>query len=344
LVIVVLVIALALAVAAFFLLQDHIVYTDDGKAHVELPWERPTASPVPSEPEGSQPLVIVTQAPADTPVPSAAPTSAPAAEKVDAVMAAETYLTGQALPESVTDGRTAVILDMKGDDGWLRYISRTERAVGLGTNPSVSGRNAAVEAITAAEGRTVARISCFRDNRAPRQNNNMALRSSAGNWLDPEQVRWLDPAVEGTREYLVGLCVDLAELGFDEILLDNAFYPYDGRVGAILYKGDDLPGIIEGFYREVSAALEPYPGVTLSIVTAPEALAAGPETTGQSAQMLAGYADKIYVRTEDRADLDTAVEALTAAGAAEGEIVAYHALSPGAPSLSAPGGEAAYLK
>lgn len=69
--IVILLVVLLLAVAAFFLLQRYMVYTDDGQAHLELPFFRMEESQAPQEPVQSQDIVIV------TPEPTAEPTPAP---------------------------------------------------------------------------------------------------------------------------------------------------------------------------------------------------------------------------------------------------------------------------
>ncbi len=40
---------------------------------------------------------------------------------------------------------------------------------------------------------------------------------------------WLDPTQETVQAYLIGLCRELADLGFDEILLTHCAYPTQGR-------------------------------------------------------------------------------------------------------------------
>lgn len=45
------------------------------------------------------------------------------------------------------------------------------------------------------------------------------------NWRDEEKLRWLDPDSETARAYIVGLCRELAQLGFDEIMLDQCWFP-----------------------------------------------------------------------------------------------------------------------
>jgi len=377
------VLALAGAIAAFVFLQDYLVYGDDGQVWIELPHTQVketetevsappdkliivTATPAPENITTPQPAPEVTPdnimpeptpdavpgvVPSDelsTPLPeemTPAPTStAPVSENAwRALMLSEDELTGSPPTAERLEGYHAIVLDMKGDDGWLRFASQSEHAKGLETSSAESGRNAAIEAITATDTYTIARISCFRDYRAPRRNNNLALRSSQGNWVDPDEMRWLNPSIEEARAYVVEVCVELAGMGFDEILLDNAFYPFEGNVNRIRqnkdYDPDNLNVPIEAFYQEVKAAC---PGVKVSVVTTSAGLLPKESNrTGQSAELLAQYADRVYVRTETEDALREAEALLTAAGLGPEQIVCWHAA--GETSLLAGGGEAVYL-
>jgi hypothetical protein len=68
---------LVLAVAAFFFLQKYMIYTDDGKGHLELPAfselfsSRRGGDPDPLESEDTA-VIVVTPTPAPTPTPEPA--------------------------------------------------------------------------------------------------------------------------------------------------------------------------------------------------------------------------------------------------------------------------------
>lgn len=333
--IVLLVVILLLAVAAFFLLQKYMVYSDDGKARLELPWLQ--TAPVeedpalPSAPLATQDVVTVSVQPTDEPL--------LVTESVKGATLAESVLTGEALSPAAVDGLTAAVFDMKGDDGLLRYASQLPVSASLRVTSQPDSRNEAIRAVTAGELPTVARISCLRDNHVPRQDHSMSLRTASGNWLDEAGNRWVNPASEKTRDYVAGVCGELAALGFDEILLDNAGYPTGAKTASIKPGAADHPEeSVEALYERVKTALAAYPDVTLSIVTTPEALAG--DTSGQSAQLLAQYAQRVYVRTDDPAALTQAQAALTAAGLTESQVVCYHAAEAG--PLAASGGEVTY--
>ena len=300
---------LVLAVAALFFLEPYWVYSADG-GRLYLPWvQEPEETPVQTVPTPSQPLVVITPEPV-------------AEDPLHAVLLPRSALsdgTARALVDQA--GGNAALFDMKADDGTLAFVSASPLAVSAGVN-AAAGANEAITALNAQEGLyTVARLSCFRDNALPRQRNNLALRSSLGNWRDGDGIRWLSPAYQENRQYIADLCLELAGLGFDEILLDYAAFPLTGNLDAILtgaaYEPDTLAQTVQSFYTQVAAALKAaYPQVRLSVVADPAALTA--DGTSQSGQALtmASAVDRVWVwgLGEDR---DACEELLAQAGLAE---------------------------
>lgn len=295
-IIIVLLIVLILAVAAFFLLQDRVYYGDDGKAHIDLPpflirQEDPEPTP---EPVQTPALVIVTPEP--TPEPTAEPAFLPVALPRSALT------DGSAPAQMEAAGGNAVIFDMKNDEGSLGYVSDLPQAISAGASAAQPGLNEAIRALNSTQGLyTVARVACFRDNLVPKMNNTLALRSPIGNWRDREVVRWLSPAVAEARDYLTGICRELAALGFDEIRLDYAGFPtaLDGELGNLVtgerYDPAALEQSVELFYREVEAALADYPEVKASISTSAALFSGEGDESGQSLELLKTYAHRIYV-------------------------------------------------
>ena len=68
---------------------------------------------------------------------------------------------------------------------------------------------------------------------------------------------------------MVGVCRELAALGFDEILLDNWAFPTDGELGWIKadanYPADGRTAALEVFLEEVRAGLAEFPEVKVSL-------------------------------------------------------------------------------
>ena len=321
--IVVLSVVLLLSVAAFFLLQKYIVYSDDGRAHLELPF-RQTAE---TEESAQVPVVVVTEPPEVTQTPEADRGASAGEEPLAvAVLPGSAISDGTAAARVAEAGGNAALFDMKGEDGMLGYVSQLSAAIEMGTTASQPGLNEAIRALNDTELYTVARVSCFRDNRAPRQNNGLALRSNGGNWMDGEGIRWLNPAVEETADYVAGICRELAALGFDEILLDNAGYPTGGDVSRIKtgadYDPEHLDVAVEAFYGKVKAALADYPEVKLSIAAGQAVLTGGTDTSGQTAGQLGRYADRIYAPGPDNEDMARSCEqTLTELGMTASQLV-----------------------
>ena len=124
----------------------------------------------------------------------------------------------------------------------------------------------------------------------------------AADLTDPEELRWSSPASQAVQDYLVALMVELAQLGFDEILLDNAGYPVDGNLDYIVrndaYDSALFPATVRGFYTDLVQRLEEqYPEVVLSVVTDRDTLeAATSEESGQTLSGMAERMDRIWVR------------------------------------------------
>ena len=253
---------LILAVVGFFLLEPYIIYTSDG-IRLEFPTRQPdqTQTDEPQPPASTLPVVVVTPEPTPEPTPA----------EFHAVLLPRTALTdGTAAAQLEAAGATAALFDMKADDGTLGYVSTLDLAKRATSSASEPGLNEAIQALNAGEIYTVARVSCVRDNKLPYHYNAAALRTSAGNWRDSAGIRWLSPAVADARQYVADVCVELAALGFDEILLDYATFPTadNGRLTSLIvgerYPAGTLEQTIDAFYREVKTALAPYPDVTLS--------------------------------------------------------------------------------
>lgn len=333
--IVILLVVLLLAVCAFFLLQRYMVYTDDGQAHLELPFlqREETPSPVPTQ---DQPLVIVTPEPAatETPEPTPAPAEVPAVVPVSLFRAAVTEGSAQRLVTAA--GGSAALLNMKANDGSLGYVSSLPRAISAGTSEADPNLNGQILAVTGSELYTIARVSCFKDNLAPKVDGTLAIKTNSGyNWQDGDNTRWMNPTVPEVRQYVAGVCTELADLGFDEILLDNSGWPTTGhleyiRVGEA-YDPVNLTAGVETFYREVREALKEK-DVLLSVSVNAAALTGADGNSGQTAALLGQYADRVYVLGAEAAG--ACDEVLSAAGLS-GNAVVY--VERGAADLSTTG-------
>jgi len=283
-VVIALFILFVLLALAFLLLQDYVVYSDSG-IRLELPWltdleKKPSPSPSNTSP-------IITQS-GSLPSPSAPVSSSPAPTTPEEVplhavrVSIEELLAGTAADRVKGAGGNAALIPMKEDSGLLNYVSAVPLAVSTGASGSNTAVNDALKKLDTAGLYTVAQLSCFRDHLIPTVDANLSIRTNSGYcWEDHGTVRWSSPAHEGVTEYLADLCVELARLGFDEILLTNCGYPASG-VGNLNWIREDeaypegrLDTVLTPFLEKLSGALESY-GVKLSVWTT------GSELTGET--------------------------------------------------------------
>ncbi len=308
--IMILLVVLLLAVAAFFLLQRYMVYTDDGQARLELPFFQSVESAPPQEPIQSQDIVIVTAQPTPEPTPTPQPGMAPVA------LLRSALTDGTAVEQMEQAGGDALLFNMKAGDGTLGYVSSVNRAVSAKASAAEPGLNEAIQTLTGGEIYTIARVSCFKDNIAPRVDGSLSIRTNSGyKWRDEGDLRWMNPTIPAARQYVTEICGELARLGFDEILLEDSAWPTKGHLEYIkigeAYDPENLTEAVETFYQEVRAALEGTEA-TLSMAVEAAALSEEGDRSGQNAQLLARYADKVYILgAEAPGALD---EALSAGG------------------------------
>ena len=301
---VVLAVLLALCLLAMFFLD--VEYTDTG-VRVRFPWTQVEPS---RAPEMTNPVVIVTQKP------TAPPTAAP--EKVGAVAVTAAQLLDGTAAQTVADaGGNALVVEMKGADGRLAWNSEEELAAALGVNAGEGDLSTAVSQLArAGELHLVARLSCFRDQALADNQVGGPLTTQGGNvWYDAWGLRWVSPVSERVRDYLVGLCRELADMGFDEILLECAGFPDRGETAVLATSENrptDLTGPVEQFLAQVEAALADS-GTELSLRTSWQTVLGEETLSGLTPAALARYAQRVWLTLPEQGGQALAA-ALEAAG------------------------------
>ena len=288
----ILLVLLVVVLAALFFLEPYIVYSADG-VRLELPFFQEKEDP---EPEVSAPPVVVsTVQPTETPEPEF--------QFRGVLLDRAALYDGTAGQQVEQAGANAAIFDMKADDGSLGYISQQTLAQESQVSAGDQAINAAILLLNEKEVYTVARVSCFRDNTVPREHGSISIPKSSGNWRDGDSYRWLSPASQEARAYVVGICRELAELGFDEILLDNCGFPTQGSLNSIRtgdnYDPENLTGPLELFFQELEAALADYPEVTVSVVSSAQVLSGQSDSSGQTLPLLEQYAGRVLALADE---------------------------------------------
>ena len=203
--------------------------------------------------------------------------------------------------QTLADGYDGVILPMKTADGALGYVSALPLAADAGASSGDPDRNEALRALNDTPGLyTVAQVSCLRDSALVREEPGLSLHRVSGfPWLDESRQSWLDPAQPQVQSYLIGLCRELAQLGFDEILLTDCGFPTQGDLDS-LRAVEEKEETLETFCRQLQGALADTP-VTLSVMGQRDSVTADP-VSGQTTALLATFG-RVWTQAEDQAAL-----------------------------------------
>ena len=159
---------------------------------------------------------------------------------------------------------------------------------------------------------TVAKVACLRDDTLTRACPALALERVSGSpWRDGTGGGWLDPGDQSVRTYYIGLCRELADLGFDEILLTDCRYPAGAEPGDLAGPAD-RGAALETFCRRLEGALADLP-VVLSVEGAAKGDGVDPDS-GQTPALLASFSGRVWAREEDAAALAAFHPAVVPAG------------------------------
>ena len=330
------VLVMILAAACCFLFaQRYIAYTDDGGMYLDLPFGRvdlPTP-PAAQEPAPDQEEDPGPAADAD-PDPAADPEPAP--PEMDLVVEPPAQPEEPEEPEEMAYGERRLVelaafpaegadlaaqLAAAGANGFLLPVRDNTGAVlygsaaALGKALAEGGPTAAqLKALCAGEGVAVARFNCLHDSFFAWENMKEAAICQRNGfvWYDNHSYHWLDPEKALARSYVISLAVECAQLGFDELLLEELVYPASGRTQKIDYSGNTLTKseALAQLLRQLREALKPY-GTWLSLPVTEELLLAGSdEVTGQDLAVLLPLVDAVYVETADPAAVSAQLSAI----------------------------------
>ncbi len=270
-----------LAATAFLVIQNYIVYDDQGQAHIEWPFRKEEPQPddqPPAVSDGDVTIDYIDNA------------YMPRLQELHARM-----LPGNALrqaPETVLADLTedAFAVEVKRVNGSITYATGVDIPQEVEAEQYDTMDN--LTALLADDRYAIARMSVFCDSYFVRAYPDAALRVESGNfWYDAASMAWLDPSHPQTLVYITSLCQEYAQLGFDEIALDYFSYPTVGETGFIGGLADtDREEVLTDFVKSLRANL---PKETkLSIVLRSDLT----EESGLSAEMLAQRFDRVYVQ------------------------------------------------
>ena len=121
---------------------------------------------------------------------------------------------------------TAIMIDMKGGYGSFYYESQLPEAV-QSASTNIPQVKTLLDKLESKGFYTIARISAFRDYNfgLNHVSSGLYMLSRAGLWSDSGGYYWLDPTNTTTLSWITNVVLELKELGFDEVVLDNFCFP-----------------------------------------------------------------------------------------------------------------------
>lgn len=234
----VLVALILLAVWLFYALQKYIVYDKDG-LHLDLSATRDALlDPAdPAQPQATRPpaldtpVEIVVEQPDYAAIQTSAGTDLQAirAIHVPASELRDSTFTYYAASGNMGDF-DALVLELKGTDGFLRWHSQVAQADSFAVNGSLELQESM--ALLKDQGiYLVAQLSALGDAAMAQRNVPIALKNADGSvYVDQAGNSYLDPYHQSTRTYLRDLLTELRDLGFDEVLLRDFVFPDDDQL------------------------------------------------------------------------------------------------------------------
>ncbi|MCD8190763.1 MAG: putative glycoside hydrolase [Clostridiales bacterium] len=212
-----------------------------------------------------------------------------------------------------------IMLYLKESSGALNYASSLDLSAVF--NVSCSESKSATIADTIAElggdgYYTLAYVDCFQDGSAGELSDYQLYDESGDAWYDGDDCAWADPANEDFQNYIVGMVEELAAMGYDEIVLNNAAYPSTGDTDALsadCYDPDTFEDTISAFYAKLAQAVEGTDTI-VSVITTTDAITGGADAaTGQTLENMLQLGGRLWVEA-DAADAEALAQALTDAG------------------------------
>lgn len=304
-----------LAACTFLVIQRYVSYTDDGQLHFNLPpffqKDEETNQPEENKDTQNQPdsqdvnLVISSPDDTDTPAePPSEPETEPTTPEPVRLLAFESLpADSAALTESInTTGANGFLYPIRDNTGKVFYASPTAADKASAGDETT---NEAISRFCAGTTNAVARFNCFHDSYYAfiHMKEAAICQKTTYVWYDNHSYHWLDPSKEQARNYVIGLAVECASLGFNELLLDELCYPTSGKLEKIDYSGNTM-GKTEAlvlFLTELRAALEPF-GTKLSLLLTEELIQSGSNAeSGQDLTALLPLVDAVYAKVSDAA-------------------------------------------
>ncbi len=127
----------------------------------------------------------------------------------------------------------AVVIDVKGDFGWISHPTQNALAHEIGANrPTAKDFNELLDQLKEQGIYTIARIVTFKDTPLAKSYPEFAVKTKSGEiWQDQEEQSWTDPFLKPVWDYNIEMALEAAHMGFDEIQFDFVRFPTPSQTG-----------------------------------------------------------------------------------------------------------------
>ena len=134
-------------------------------------------------------------------------------------------------------GLNMAVLHAKDPQGRLFWKSGNSTAVNMGAPTHNAPIEKAVQILRQKDIWTVAKLDVFQDSLLVTNHPEMGVVDSKTGelWADRKGLHWANPYDRRVWEYTIDLCLELIEIGIDEIQFDYVRFPSDGDLSAIEY-------------------------------------------------------------------------------------------------------------
>ena len=214
------------------------------------------------------------------------------------------YITTTMLTQGVDEVRAAlaqqsdynaILLDVKSIFGSFYYstsITGTAKATVL----DIKQVDALIQELSQMKGVTlIARVPAFSDPEYALKHQSQALPLYNGAlWTDEHDCYWLNPYSNDVQGYLSSIALELAGLGFDEVLFDNFYFPDSDRISWT------------GSVTKQEAVLDAADNLSANLLNQSIRLC-----LGTSDPEVAAYAGRVFITTNNASQIDSDVTALT---------------------------------
>ncbi|MDP3111790.1 MAG: putative glycoside hydrolase [Thermodesulfovibrionales bacterium] len=156
----------------------------------------------------------------------------------------------------------ALVIDIKGDRGFIPYKSSVPLAREVGAQKIITVRdmNDLIKSLKEKGIYLIARIVVFKDNPLALTRPDLSIKTASGEiWRDGEDLAWVDPFRKEAWNYNINIAVEAAQYGFDEIQFDYVRFPDTaGLKFSMESTEENRVKAISGFLMEAKKRLMPY--------------------------------------------------------------------------------------